>query len=197
VGSTRRAGRQCPRGVVRPAGDRAGMRADLRGQPSGLFRAHPSPAHPWPARPAEGIGPEPHRQPGVGGPPLRLQGHEVERPPGGRGLCGDGRLFAVEARQHPVRPGHRRPLQSVFGTAAVEPKFLLLVIPFPFPFTFVVWGADEFARWLRRRLVDPSPGVRLAEPQGIPAQHQPARASGGTLSAMSTPGMATVWWIAT
>ena len=40
------------------------------------------------------------------------------------------------------------PLQRLFGTASVEPRFLLLLVPFP----FIVWGADEIARWLRRHL---------------------------------------------
>ena len=39
------------------------------------------------------------------------------------------------------------PLQAVFGTAALGPAQLLLIAPFP----FVVWGADEFARWIVRR----------------------------------------------
>jgi calcium-translocating P-type ATPase len=38
-------------------------------------------------------------------------------------------------------------LQDVFGTAAPHPQQLAVVIPFP----FVVWGADEIVRWLRRR----------------------------------------------
>ncbi len=39
------------------------------------------------------------------------------------------------------------PLQSVLGTAALEPHMLLFVAPFP----FIVWGADELRRWLLRR----------------------------------------------
>ena len=39
------------------------------------------------------------------------------------------------------------PLQSVLGTAALEPHMLLFVAPFP----FIVWGADELRRWLIRR----------------------------------------------
>jgi ATPase, P-type (transporting), HAD superfamily, subfamily IC len=39
------------------------------------------------------------------------------------------------------------PLQSVLGTAALEPHMLLFVVPFP----FIVWGADELRRWLLRR----------------------------------------------
>ena len=38
-------------------------------------------------------------------------------------------------------------LQSVLGTAALEPHMLLFVAPFP----FIVWGADELRRWLLRR----------------------------------------------
>ena len=40
------------------------------------------------------------------------------------------------------------PLQDLFGTAALSPAHLALLIPFP----FVVWGSDELRRrWLRRR----------------------------------------------
>ena len=39
------------------------------------------------------------------------------------------------------------PLQSVLGTAALEPHMPLFMPPFP----FIVWGADELARWLLRR----------------------------------------------
>ena len=38
-------------------------------------------------------------------------------------------------------------LQDVFGTAALSPDQLAVVIPFP----FVVWGADELVRLIRRR----------------------------------------------
>jgi calcium-translocating P-type ATPase len=37
--------------------------------------------------------------------------------------------------------------QDLFGTAALPLEDLLLVVPFP----FIVWGADELRRWLRRR----------------------------------------------
>jgi calcium-translocating P-type ATPase len=39
------------------------------------------------------------------------------------------------------------PLQSLLGTAALEPHMLLFVAPFP----FIVWGADELRRWHQRR----------------------------------------------
>jgi calcium-translocating P-type ATPase len=39
------------------------------------------------------------------------------------------------------------PLQGVFGTAALGPEQLAIIVPFP----FVVWGLDEIVRWLRRR----------------------------------------------
>jgi calcium-translocating P-type ATPase len=39
------------------------------------------------------------------------------------------------------------PLQAVFGTAALPPWVLLMLVPFP----VVVWGVDEFNRWRRRR----------------------------------------------
>ncbi len=38
-------------------------------------------------------------------------------------------------------------LQDVFGTAALQPAQLAVIVPFP----FVVWGADEIVRWIRRR----------------------------------------------
>jgi len=39
------------------------------------------------------------------------------------------------------------PLQDVFGTAALEPVYLAILVPFP----FLVWGSDELRRWLLRR----------------------------------------------
>ncbi len=39
------------------------------------------------------------------------------------------------------------PLQSLLGTAALEPHMLLFVAPFP----FMVWGSDELRRWVLRR----------------------------------------------
>ncbi|WP_084578814.1 cation-transporting P-type ATPase [Kutzneria sp. 744] len=39
------------------------------------------------------------------------------------------------------------PLQEVFGTAALPPWVLLMMLPFP----VVVWGVDELNRWRRRR----------------------------------------------
>jgi magnesium-transporting ATPase (P-type) len=39
------------------------------------------------------------------------------------------------------------PLQDIFGTAALSPAQLAIVVPFP----LVVWGADELLRWARRR----------------------------------------------
>ncbi|MEA5153502.1 cation-transporting P-type ATPase [Raineyella sp.] len=38
------------------------------------------------------------------------------------------------------------PLQEVFGTAAPEPRQLLLLLPYP----FLVWGVDELVRYARR-----------------------------------------------
>ena len=38
-------------------------------------------------------------------------------------------------------------LQDVFGTAALPLDAVLFVVPFP----FIVWGADEIRRWLKRR----------------------------------------------
>jgi len=39
------------------------------------------------------------------------------------------------------------PIQHLFGTAPVDPRFLALLLPFP----LIVWGADECHRWFRRR----------------------------------------------
>ena len=39
-------------------------------------------------------------------------------------------------------------LESFFGTQALSPSQLLIVVPYP----FIVWGADEFRRFLLRRL---------------------------------------------
>jgi calcium-translocating P-type ATPase len=39
------------------------------------------------------------------------------------------------------------PLQQLLSTAALPPSLLVIVIPFP----FIVWGADEFRRYLIRR----------------------------------------------
>jgi magnesium-transporting ATPase (P-type) len=38
-------------------------------------------------------------------------------------------------------------VHGLFGTEALSPSQLLLVLPFP----FIVWGADEIRRWARRR----------------------------------------------
>jgi magnesium-transporting ATPase (P-type) len=46
------------------------------------------------------------------------------------------------------------PLQSLLGTASLEPHMLLVVAPFP----FIVWGADELRRALRRRAARPGAG---------------------------------------
>jgi calcium-translocating P-type ATPase len=39
------------------------------------------------------------------------------------------------------------PLQDLFGTAALAPAQLAVLLPFP----FLVWGVDELVRWIRRR----------------------------------------------
>ena len=39
------------------------------------------------------------------------------------------------------------PLHALFGTEALSPSQVAMVAPFP----FIVWGADEIRRWLRRR----------------------------------------------
>jgi magnesium-transporting ATPase (P-type) len=40
-------------------------------------------------------------------------------------------------------------LHHIFGTAALSPAQLAVVVPYP----FVVWGADEARRWVQRRRV--------------------------------------------
>ena len=45
------------------------------------------------------------------------------------------------------------PLQDVFGTAELGLDQLAVLVPFP----FVVWGADEFVRLLRRRRLQHQP----------------------------------------
>jgi len=39
------------------------------------------------------------------------------------------------------------PMQELFGTAALQPAHLAMLVPFP----FVVWGSDELRRWALRR----------------------------------------------
>ena len=50
-------------------------------------------------------------------------------------------------------------LHALFGTEALAPSQLALVAPFP----FIVWGADEIRRWLRRRRTE-SPDSPLPVP---------------------------------
>ncbi len=60
------------------------------------------------------------------------------------------------------------PLQAVFGTAALGPLELAILVPFP----FVVWGADELRRWARRRRAGRAaePGARVT---GRGRSHEP------------------------
>jgi magnesium-transporting ATPase (P-type) len=53
------------------------------------------------------------------------------------------------------------PLQGLFGTAALPPQMLLIVLPFP----FVIWGADEFRRAVIRRRHPTPPELPGAEPR--------------------------------
>jgi len=56
------------------------------------------------------------------------------------------------------------PLQAVFGTAALPGWVLVMMLPFP----VVVWGADEFCRWIGRRgRRAPDPGT--LSPPRVPA----------------------------
>jgi calcium-translocating P-type ATPase len=50
------------------------------------------------------------------------------------------------------------PLQSLFGTANLPPRDLVLLLPYP----FIVWGADELRRWLLRRRSPVAPIVAPA-----------------------------------
>jgi calcium-translocating P-type ATPase len=52
-------------------------------------------------------------------------------------------------------------LQAAFSTASLPPEFVAFVLPFP----FIVWGADEFRRYLLRR----SNNGRAAQPRAIPS----------------------------
>jgi hypothetical protein len=40
------------------------------------------------------------------------------------------------------------PMQELFGTAALQPAYVALLVPFP----FLVWGSDEVRRWMLRRM---------------------------------------------
>ncbi|MFD0274605.1 cation-translocating P-type ATPase [Kitasatospora sp. NPDC127111] len=60
-------------------------------------------------------------------------------------------------------------LHRVFGTAALSPAQLAIVVPFP----FVVWGADELRRALVRRRTRGVP-VPPAPPPARPAAEEPA-----------------------
>lgn len=53
------------------------------------------------------------------------------------------------------------PLQDLFGTASLSPAQLALITPFP----VIVWGADELARWARRRERTPSRAGMVSVPQ--------------------------------
>ena len=50
------------------------------------------------------------------------------------------------------------PLQSLFGTAGLPPRDLVLLLPYP----FIVWGADELRRWILRRRSPIAPVVAPA-----------------------------------
>jgi hypothetical protein len=54
--------------------------------------------------------------------------------------------------------------QSVFGTAALAPHQLAILLPFP----FIVWGADEARRWWLRR--------KTTVPAAVPSQVPPTPA---------------------
>jgi calcium-translocating P-type ATPase len=54
------------------------------------------------------------------------------------------------------------PLQSLLGTAPPPARYLLLLIPYP----FIVWGADEFRRYVvRRRTATARPGADASAAQ--------------------------------
>ena len=68
------------------------------------------------------------------------------------------------------------PLQSVLGTAALEPHMLLFTLPFP----FIVWGADELRRWLLRRR-QTRRGARVTNDDGLLAAVEAAIDAGAAL----------------
>jgi magnesium-transporting ATPase (P-type) len=54
------------------------------------------------------------------------------------------------------------PLQSLLGTAPPPARYLLLLIPYP----VIVWGADEFRRYVvRRRAATARPGAGASAAQ--------------------------------
>ena len=55
----------------------------------------------------------------------------------------------VQARR--VRSDRELGAQGVFATASLRPAQLAVIAPFP----VIVWGADEIARWVRRRAARP------------------------------------------
>ena len=54
------------------------------------------------------------------------------------------------------------PLQSLFGTAALPARDLVILLPFP----WIVWGADELRRYVMRRRGRPHAGTPQASPRG-------------------------------
>jgi magnesium-transporting ATPase (P-type) len=57
------------------------------------------------------------------------------------------------------------PFQSMLATAALSPVDLVFALPFP----FIVWGADEFRRYLIKRRAE---GLELTPPTGARAATQ-------------------------
>ncbi len=57
------------------------------------------------------------------------------------------------------------PFQSLLGTTALGPSDLAILLPFP----FIVWGADELRRWVRRRSAQlPGADGTVSQPQSAP-----------------------------
>ena len=65
------------------------------------------------------------------------------------------------------------PLQDIFGTATLSPAQLLVVLPFP----FIIWGADELQRLIRRNLHRPT-GTADRPSRYRPQAHDPIHPTG-------------------
>ena len=65
------------------------------------------------------------------------------------------------------------PLQDIFGTATLSPEQLLVVLPFP----FIIWGADELQRLIRRNLHRPT-GTADRPSRYRPQAHDPIHPTG-------------------
>jgi magnesium-transporting ATPase (P-type) len=63
-------------------------------------------------------------------------------------------------------------MHGFFGTAALSPGQLAIVLPYP----FIVWGADELRRWRRRASAgSPAPGLNRLRSRPVPAEDADSR----------------------